>query len=156
MSTATEVPMALELRRVVAAPREMVWKAWTDPKQLAQWWGPKDFTNPVCEVDVRAGGAILIHMRAPDGVTYPMSGEYLEVKPPELLVFTAAALDSDGRPVFVNRNAVVFRETAGGTEIAVSVKVMSTTPAAMQPLKGMTQGWNMTLDRMETFLQTSA
>ncbi len=55
----------LVLARELNAPRELVWKAWTDAKHLAQWWGPKGFTNPVCEVDVRPVGGILIHMRAP-------------------------------------------------------------------------------------------
>ena len=53
----------LVIKRVFNAPRTLVFKAWTDPKQLVQWWGPKDFTNPVCEVDVRSGGTMSIHMR---------------------------------------------------------------------------------------------
>jgi uncharacterized protein YndB with AHSA1/START domain len=57
----------LVITRVFDAPRELVWKAWTDPKHVAQWRGPKDCTNPVCELDVRPGGAILIHMQVPDG-----------------------------------------------------------------------------------------
>ncbi len=50
------------ITRVFNAPREIVWKAWTDPKQMAKWWGPHEFTNPVCKMDVRPGGEILIHM----------------------------------------------------------------------------------------------
>src|SRR5512133_1069200 len=59
------------LTRTFDAPREVVWRAWTDPKLLAKWWGPRMFTTPRCEVDVRPGGAILIDMRGPDGVIYP-------------------------------------------------------------------------------------
>jgi Activator of Hsp90 ATPase homolog 1-like protein len=66
----------LVLTRVFDAPRELVFKAWTDPKCVAQWWRPRGFTNPVCEVDVRPGGAIRIHMRGPDGTVYPMTGVY--------------------------------------------------------------------------------
>src|ERR1700740_1596443 len=58
------------------ARRELVWKAWTDRKQLTQWWGPHAFTNPVCEVDVRAGGAFLLPLRTPNGVVYPMKGVF--------------------------------------------------------------------------------
>lgn len=54
----------LVIRRVLGAPRGLVFTAWTDPKQMAQWWGPHRFTNPVCELDVRPGGAIRIDMRA--------------------------------------------------------------------------------------------
>src|SRR5882762_715575 len=64
--------------------------AWTDPKQVAEWWGPHRFTNPVCDLDVRPGGAIRIHMRGPDGTVYPMTGVYQEVVEPERLVFTSA------------------------------------------------------------------
>ena len=65
----------LVLIRIFDAPRERVWKAWTDPRQVAQWWGPAGFTNPRCEVDVRPGGVLRIDMRGPDGTVYPMAGE---------------------------------------------------------------------------------
>ena len=60
---------------IINAPRALVFKAWTDPKQMAQWWGPKGFTNPVCEMDVRPGGAHRIVMRGPDGTDYPIKGD---------------------------------------------------------------------------------
>ena len=69
----------IEIIRVFDAPRALVFKAWTDPKQLMQWWGPKGFTNPVCEADARVGGAWRIVMRAPDGNEFPCGGEYLEI-----------------------------------------------------------------------------
>ena len=55
------------ITRVFDAPRELVWKAWTDPKYVMQWWGPKGFTAPVCKIDFRVGGKFLCCMRAPDG-----------------------------------------------------------------------------------------
>src|SRR5579862_776151 len=76
------------ISRVFDAPRELVWKAWTDPKQMAKWWGPKVMKTPVCEMDVRLGGAYRIVMRAPDGIDYPVKGIFREIKPPERLVFT--------------------------------------------------------------------
>src|SRR5471030_3335358 len=76
------------ITREFDAPRELVFKAWTDPKHLAQWWGPRGFTNPVCEWDVRPGGKIYDVMRAPNGVDYPMGGEFCEIVPPERLVFS--------------------------------------------------------------------
>ena len=92
------VERKLTLTRTLNAPRSLVFKAWTDPKQLAQWWGPKGFTNPVCELDLRVNGEIRIDMRAPDGKVYPMAGAYREIVEPERLVFTAAALDATGKP----------------------------------------------------------
>ena len=79
-------------RRIAASP-EVVFAAWIDPKQLAKWWGPKGFTNPVCEVDARMGGAILIDMRSPDGVVYPMTGRFVTIDRPHKLVFVTAAID---------------------------------------------------------------
>ena len=80
------------ITRVLDAPRELVWSAWTDPEQVVQWWGPKGFTNPVCKFDVRVGGSIYVEMRAPDGTVYPMFGEYKEILEPEKLVFISGAL----------------------------------------------------------------
>ena len=57
---------AVHMTRVLNAPRALAFKAWTDPDMVKEWWGPKYFTNPVCEVDARPGGAIRIVMRGPD------------------------------------------------------------------------------------------
>src|SRR5215471_5530713 len=84
------------LIRVFDAPRALVWKAWTDPKMMAQWFGPRGFTNPICELDVRIGGSLRIVMRGPDGTDYPMKGKFREITPPERLVFTNIAIDKDG------------------------------------------------------------
>src|ERR1700678_1250094 len=79
----------LVLTRTFDAPRSLVFKAWIDPKHLAQWWGPKGFTNPVCDMDVRPGGAIRIVMRAPDDAPaqfrgdHPMTGVFREIVEPE-------------------------------------------------------------------------
>src|SRR5579864_2222874 len=78
----------LVITRVFHAPPEVVFKAWTDPKQMAQWWGPHKFTNPVCEMDVRPGGAWRIVMRGPDGSLHPAKGVYREIVEPERLVMT--------------------------------------------------------------------
>src|SRR5205807_8604970 len=87
----------LLLTRVFDAPRERVWKAWTDPKQVAQWWGPAGFTNPRCEVHARPGGVLRIDRRAPDRTVYPMAGLYREVVAPERHVFSAPALDHNAQ-----------------------------------------------------------
>jgi uncharacterized protein YndB with AHSA1/START domain len=125
-----------------------VFRAWTDAKQLAEWWGPKGFTNPVCEADARVGGAIRIHMRAPDGVVYPMTGRYVQIDRPHRLVFATAALDTEGKPMFEILNTVTFTAVAGGTEIALVAQVTSTTPDAPRYLSGMSMGWSQSLDRL--------
>jgi uncharacterized protein YndB with AHSA1/START domain len=138
----------LILTRVFAAPRELVWKAWTDPAQLAQWWGPKGFTNPVCEADARAGGAMRIHMRGPDGTVYPMTGTFVELIEPERIVFSSGPTDAEGKPLFDVLTTVTLIDRDGATELTLQAKVTSMTDVAPQYLKGMEQGWSQSLDRL--------
>jgi uncharacterized protein YndB with AHSA1/START domain len=135
--------------RVFDAPREVVFRAWTDPERLQRWWGPKGFTNPVCQVDVRPGGAIRIDMRAPDGIVYPMTGVFHEIIEPERLVFTSSALDQNGEPLFEVLNTVTFAEESGKTRLTVHASVSKVRAEAAQHLAGMELGWSMTLDRLE-------
>ncbi len=153
MSTPT-VPMEMELTRLFHASRTLVWQAWTEVDKLQQWWGPQHFTNPRCEIDLRVGGPIRIDMRAPDGIVFPMSGEYEQIVPLERLVFLTSALDEQGEPLFTNRNTVVFREVDGSTEISIHTVVVSATPHAMQYLRGMRAGWSSSLDKLTDFLKT--
>ncbi len=138
----------LVLTRVFDAPRELVFKAWTDPKRVAQWWGPHRFTNPVCDLDVRPGGAIRIHMRGPDGTVYPMTGVYQEVVEPERLVFTSAALDADGNPMFEVLTTVTFAEQGGKTKQILRARVIKSTAEAAPYLKGLEAGWTQSLERL--------
>ena len=151
-SVAEEGLLEMSLTRRVSAPPEIVFRAWTDAKHLAEWWGPKGFTTPVCKADARVGGAILIHMRAPDGVVYPMTGRFLEIDRPHRLVFETAAIDSGGSPMFEVLNTVTFTGVDGGTEISLVARVTSTTPNAPRYLSGMSQGWSQTLDRLGAYL----
>jgi uncharacterized protein YndB with AHSA1/START domain len=136
----------LVLTRVFDAPRELVFKAWTDPKRVAQWWRPRGFTNPVCELDVRPGGAIRIHMRGPDGTVYPMTGVYQEVVEPERIVFTSAALDAEGNALFELLTTVTFAEQGGKTKQILRARVIKRTAQAAQYLKGMEAGWTQSLE----------
>jgi len=138
----------LVLNRVFDAPRDLVWRAWTDPAQLPQWWGPAHFTNPVCRADVRPGGAIYIEMRAPNGTVYPMSGTFQEVVEPERIVFTSGPTDAQGNLLFEILTTVTFTDQGGKTELKLEAKVLSETAVAPQHLAGMEQGWNQSLDRL--------
>jgi uncharacterized protein YndB with AHSA1/START domain len=80
----------LRIVRSFAAPREAVFRAWTDPRQLAKWWGPKGFTCPECDMDVREGGSWRTVMRSPEGTNHVVSGVYRKLDPPRLLSFTWA------------------------------------------------------------------
>ncbi len=143
----------LEIIRVYDAPRELVFKVWTNPKHLAEWWGPHGFTNPVCEIDVRPGGAILIHMKGPDGMVYPMDGTYQEIKAPERLVFISAALDEKGNRLFEILNTVTFAEQGGKTKLTLKASVSKIIPDAWKYLDGMDQGWSQSLERLGEYVQ---
>ena len=147
-SVVEEGLLEMSLTRRVAASPEVVFRAWTDAKQLAQWWGPKGFTNPVCGMDARAGGAIRISMRAPNGVVYPMTGRFVDFDRPHRLVFMTAALDGEGKPMFEVCNTVTFAAAGRGTEIALVAEVTSATADAPRYLAGMSQGWSQSLDRL--------
>ena len=71
------------IERIVDAPREMVWKAWTDPRQVVQWWGPTGFTTTIEQMDVRPGGLWQYVMHGPDGTNYPNRSVFIEIVPPE-------------------------------------------------------------------------
>ena len=146
-------PDDLILTRVFDAPRELVFKAWTDPGQLAVWWGPHGFTNPRCEWDARPGGLIRVDMRGPDGTVYPMPGEYREIVEPERLVFTTGALDGEGNLMFEMLNTVTFEETGGKTTLTLRTHVLRMTEAATRHLDGQEIGWSQSLERLGSLLE---
>jgi uncharacterized protein YndB with AHSA1/START domain len=136
------------ITRVFNASRSYVFSAWTDPQRLAQWWGPRGFTNPVCILDVRPGGAWRIIMRAPGGIDYPGGGVYREVVEPERLVFTNVAMDREGHPVLEGLTKVNFAEQSGGTELALHTRAVALAPDAGRYLDGMQTGWSQSLDKL--------
>jgi uncharacterized protein YndB with AHSA1/START domain len=136
------------ITRIFDAPRELVFKAWTDPKHVTRWWGPKDFTNPVCEMDVRPGGALRIVMRAPNGVDYPMRGVFREIVEPERLVFTNIALDESGNAVLEGLTTVTFAEHGGKTKLTLQTSTVGLVAEAAQKLEGMEEGWTQSLERL--------
>jgi uncharacterized protein YndB with AHSA1/START domain len=142
----------LIITRVIEAPREAVFEAWTDPKQMARWWGPNGFTNPVCEMDAKPGGAMRIVMRAPDGVDYPMSGVFQEITAPDRLVFAAAAQDHAGNPLLEWVSTVSFAEEGSKTRLTVAESAGAVTAAGAQMLEGMEPGLVQTLDRLEAHM----
>jgi uncharacterized protein YndB with AHSA1/START domain len=156
ISNSMEGPAAnLVITRVFDAPRELVWKAWTDPKLVAQWWGPKGFTNPRCEWNARPKGSIHIDMRAPDGVVYPMSGIFQEALEPQRLVFMSSALDENGKSMFDVLSTATFTDQRGKTALTLTLRVISATERAPQYLKGMEMGWKQSLDRLGEHLARS-
>ena len=136
------------LTRVYDAPRDLVWRAWTDPKQVAQWFGPRGFTSSVPELDVRVGGALRIVMHGPDGNDYPMKGVFREVKPPQRLVFSNIAIDKDGNHLLEGETTVILEEQGGKTKLTLKTYAKGLVPMAPQMLSGMEAGWSQSLDKL--------
>ena len=127
----------LVVTRILDAPLELVWKAWTDPQHVMRWWGPKDYTSPACKIDLHEGGKYIFCMRAPEeqgGQDHYTSGVYKKIVPMERLEFTQGLADQDGNPVdpaqvgmppdFPReiRTVVTFKKIKGGdmTELTVT------------------------------------
>ncbi|MFC3106967.1 SRPBCC domain-containing protein [Undibacterium arcticum] len=172
MNTATtpQAPAAgneFVISRLLDAPRTLVFQAWTDPTQMARWFGPHNFTNPVCEIDLRVGGAHRIVMRSPDGVDYPIKGVYREIVAPERLVMT---LDCSEHPdawhdmVKPNRardernpagemlSTVTFEDVDGKTKLTIRTRFESATIRDAMLKMGMTEGWTESLERLAAHL----
>ncbi|MEI9863084.1 MAG: SRPBCC domain-containing protein [Limisphaerales bacterium] len=141
------------ITREFAAPRELVFKAWTDPKYLAHWWGPRGFTNPVCEWDVRPGGKIYDVMRAPNGERYPMGGEFREIVTPEKLVFSCGTLDEKGDLLFEFLHTVTFAERNGKTLLTIQSRVLNTTTEANKYIGGFEMGMTSSLEKLAELLE---
>ena len=142
----------LVIMRVFDAPRELVFKMWTDNKLVSGWWGPKGFTNPVCQMDSKKGGAIRIVMQSPDGTRYPVSGIFTEVKTPERLVFISRKEDDDGNVQVEVEHTVSFLEEGEKTRMIFKAVVLRTSPLGTEVCSGMSVGWNQSLDRLDESL----
>jgi uncharacterized protein YndB with AHSA1/START domain len=144
----------LTLTRIFDAPRELVWRAWTDPELMAKWWGPNGVTNPTAEIDARVGGKMYIVMLAGEelgplaGQRWPMRGEFQEIQEPERLAFKNQAVDEDGNVLLDGVTTVTFEEVDGKTKMTMRAAVKGVSPQAPQMLEGMEAGWTQSLDKL--------
>jgi uncharacterized protein YndB with AHSA1/START domain len=140
----------LVITRLINAPREKVYRAWTEPELMKQWFTPRPWTTPVVETDVRPGGASYILMRGPDGNEFPNRGVYLEVVPNERLVFTDAytqAWEPSGKPFMT---VVLTFENAGGkTRYTARVRHWTVADRESHEKMGFGPGWNKATDQLE-------
>ena len=146
----------LVITRIFDAPRELVWKAWTEPERFMRWWGPKIFTSPSCRIDLRVGGKYLWCMRWPDGRDNFTTGEYVEIVPLERLVYTASFADAAGSVVpashygmtddiaLVMRVTVTFEDLGGKTKMTVTHWGHPTGEISEMA----NQGWNESFDKL--------
>jgi uncharacterized protein YndB with AHSA1/START domain len=153
MSTTGKPSRELTLIRIFDAPRNLVFQAWTDPALLAKWWGPKTFTNPVCEFDAWPCGKIHIDMRAPDGTIFPMGGTVLEIVGGERLVFKSIAEGHDGSTLIEGHTTVTFEDLGAKTKVTIEARATAIAPIAIEMIKGMEMGWTGSLEKLGALLE---
>ena len=159
MAERTDAPMTAEERvliveRVFDAPRELVWQGWTDPEQVMRWWGPKGFTSPACEIDLRVGGKYLWCMRTPQGQDFWNTGVYREIVLYERIVCTQSLADEKGNVVPAHHYGmsgdlpletvvtVTFEEIDGRTSLVLRQEGIG------DMLEGAEAGWNGAFDKL--------
>ncbi|HET7856003.1 MAG TPA: SRPBCC family protein [Gaiellaceae bacterium] len=141
------------MTRVFDAPRELVWEAWTSPEHVPNWLlGPEGWTMPVCEIDLREGGAWHYAWRHSDGNEMEMRGEYREIAPPERLVHT----ESWGGDWAETLNTVVFTEEDGRTTVTITSLYPSQDERDRALGTGMATGADRSFDLLADYLQTIA
>jgi uncharacterized protein YndB with AHSA1/START domain len=146
----------LVLTRIINVPREKVYRAWTDPEQIKQWFAPKPWTTAVAETDVRPGGASLIVMRSPEGQDFPNRGVYLEVVPNERLVFTDAyteAWQPSEKPFMTV--ILTFEDQGGKTKYTARVRHWNIADKQQHEQMGFHKGWGQCTDQLAALVGKS-
>lgn len=139
----------LVLTRIIDAPREKLFRAWTDPQLLKQWFVPRPWTIASAEVDVRPGGSSLIVMRDPEGNDHPNRGVYLEVVENERLVFTDAytrAWEPSEKPFFTG--IITFEDEGGKTRYTARARHWTAADREVHEKMGFHEGWGQCADQL--------
>jgi uncharacterized protein YndB with AHSA1/START domain len=140
----------LVLSRLIDAPRETLYRCWTEPELLKQWFAPAPVATPVAELDVRPGGANLIVMRMPDGQEMPNRGVYLEVVPNQKLVFTDAYVKAWEPSADPFMTVILTFEDAGAGQTRYTARVRHFTVEGRERHEqmGFHQGWGLCADQL--------
>ncbi len=140
---------ALRVTRTFKAPREAVFRAWTEAAQLERWFAPSDeFETRIAELDLRPGGRYRFEMRQGTGEEFHLRGEFREVRPPERLVYTWRWRDwQESQPDSLV--TVEFHERGGGTELVLTHELLPDAPSRERH----TQGWNGCIGRLQRLLE---
>ena len=146
----------LILTRLLDAPAEALFRCWTTPELMKQWFAPKPYTTPVVETDVRPGGASTVVMKSPEGQEIPCPGQYLEVVPNRKLVFTDAFTGDwapkDGVPFMVA--TISFEPEGDKTRYTATARHWSEADKKKHEEMGFHQGWGQCADQLEALAKT--
>lgn len=151
-TTASLSDLELTLTRLIDAPRDRLFKAWT--RELSQWWGPHGMTTPFVEMDLRPGGVFRTVMRAPDGTEYPTKGVFLEIVENERIVFTDAFAPGWRPDPDAFFTAITTFETRPGGQTLYTARALHWTVEnrIKHEKMGFHQGWGESLDRLAAFV----
>jgi len=146
--------------RIVSAPLERVWRAWTEPSELKRWWGPNDVSIPECEVDLRVGGRFYIVMEAGEamgpykGTKWPMLAQFTTVERNQKLSYKAQAwTEGVKEETLIDQTTdITLTQEGDKTKITVVAAIHKTGPQAGMAVQGMEQGFNQQLDKLATVL----
>ncbi len=144
----------LVLTRHINAPRERVYRAWTDPEMIVKWFTPAPWKTTSAKMDVRAGGSSLVVMQGPDGQEVPYPGVYLEVIPNEKLVFTNAytsAWEPSDKPFMTG--ILTFEEEDGGTRYTARVRHWTLEDLKAHEAMGFHQGWAIATEQLAALVE---
>lgn len=145
--------------QVFNAPRELVWKAWTEPQYVMQWWGPQGFTAPICRMDLRVGGRSLFCMKAPDGQEFWNAVEYLEIVLHQKIVSSMYFSDSEGNKIDPAELGIEHEAIDGACDVTLfedlgtgQTKLTFIGNESMESAKesGQMEGWNQILEKLAT------
>jgi uncharacterized protein YndB with AHSA1/START domain len=143
--------LTLEMKRVLPAAPAVVFAAFTDPTEIATWWGPKRFTTPSLEFEPRVGASYRIEMQPPEGDRFYLTGEFREVDPPARLAYTFAWEEPDPDDV-ANQVALSFRDLGGSTEVALTQG-----PFKTEERRALHRdGWSDSFDKLERLVSAQA
>ena len=142
----------LVLTREFDAPRALVWRAWTDPRHIGQWWGPRGFTITTHEIEVRPGGVWRFVMHGPDGTDYDNRIIYRELAPPERMVYAHGSDKDDDPEQFMV--TVTFHDRGDKTELTMRMLFATAAQREQTAAFGAVELGNQTLDCLAEYLQT--
>jgi len=148
MTTKSSDKLSLEIIRIINAPPDRVYAAWTDPAQLKEWWGPESARTRNFAADVRVGGKYRWDLTTPEGEEMSVFGEYRELVPEKKIVFT---WKWDNDEVWENQTSVVTVELSdrdAGTELRLTHEQLPSEESRDRH----SDGWNSVLDRLEKFV----
>jgi uncharacterized protein YndB with AHSA1/START domain len=141
----------LSISRLLRAPRAALWRAWTDPAELKQWWCPKPWTTEVRAFDLRPGGAFHTFMRGPDGGSSDNPGCFVEIVREERIVFTSMLVGGwrPATPWMPFTAVITMADEDGGTRYGARVMHPDAATQKRHEEMGFYEGWNVCIDQLD-------